>query len=920
MKKLAISLAITSALGLTACQDTTLEDVRQETKDVREQTTTDASGAYVVFDPGAGVLSIPNDLLYSGTKDFTLELPSEVASKMAGEAVDFSNPESALGALDGWGAQNAFTVALDLDEGISITPATVQSGDAVALYQVLNYPVIGHPTCGDPAKAGLACQGVDKLTFGIDYVTELRGNNIVVAPLKPFKAGATYMLALTKEIKDKNDNPLRPSSTYASVEQDLATKPIVDASVPTSELDDTKKTLRFLQTMYNSFEDVLERDFGADGEAIVYTQAFTIQSAGVAAIDPLQIVKKLNAAAMAALPEEEAAVPFISQGFNAASQIFTTDQINAALANPTAAASAPVLLYSAADVYGTQIKLPYYLDSDEEGHNPLTGRWEAACDSGIALASLTTTQLAALEAAVPAEKAASHAACKSFGLADYGIDTERHLTKYNPVPVTKSIETVGAMMTLPNVTFANMLRMGAGLPAIEKPEDGWPIVILQHGITSKKENMIANVGFLSMFGFATISIDHPLHGDRGFEIDNGDETTTTVNATTADPTHYLNLQSLLTARDNLRQSAADTLQLRLAINGLINVTGAVDAEMNIVNPAAIDTSAINNDKVFFMGHSLGAITGHNTVAIANTEVTAQELLSTVTEAEITASAGLFPEGTPNDFIAGEIAKAKAKSINDAYKIEASVLANPGASIANFLTESGAFGPLVKASVAMGLGGDVTATMQNNLVASCGFAPASPTDLPTSTQLGCAYLTLEQTADAQVIAEFKAGLAQFAFAAQAAIEAGDPTSYTPVMKNSDSAILMFEMVGDIEEGGENQPDQVVPNSVLGIPFAGTTGLANQLELPVLSSSSTDSTGKVSGIIKFTKGSHSTMAIPDTELTGAYPAQYALVNQELQAIMAYYFQTEGKSILINSAITDNCAIFDTIKGGDSSSCGN
>ena len=36
---------------------------------------------------------------------------------------------------------------------------------------------------------------------------------------------------------------------------------------------------------------------------------------------------------------------------------------------------------------------------------------------------------------------------------------------------------------------------GLGLPAtLVEPEGGWPVVILQHGITSKKEDMLALTG------------------------------------------------------------------------------------------------------------------------------------------------------------------------------------------------------------------------------------------------------------------------------------------------------------------------------------------------------------------------------------------------------------------------------------------
>ena len=91
MKKLVLSLAITSALGLTACDDTTLADVQTDTASQRSELQAAAVAKAttprisVVFNPSAGEISVPNDLLFSGSTDGTLEMPSETAAKAAGE-------------------------------------------------------------------------------------------------------------------------------------------------------------------------------------------------------------------------------------------------------------------------------------------------------------------------------------------------------------------------------------------------------------------------------------------------------------------------------------------------------------------------------------------------------------------------------------------------------------------------------------------------------------------------------------------------------------------------------------------------------------------------------------------------------------------------------------------------------------------
>jgi Pla-1/cef family extracellular lipase len=472
MKKLAISLAIASALGLTACDDTSLQDVQDKTENLREQAKQDSVGAYVSFDPGNGVVNLPTDLLFSGTRDFTLETPAEAGAKAAGEAVDFTNPEAALGALDGWGTQNPFVVAINYDDGIILNPATIPSGDSVALYEMVMYPNLAVEGCTDATKAGQACQGVDKLQFGVDYFAQMTADgNIAVVPLKPLKAGTSYMLALTSEIKDSQGNALRPSSTYASVQKNIQTSPIVDPSIPTSELNASQAGIRLLQTMFSGFESVLERDFGANPDSIIYTQAFTTQSAGVPGTDPLQVVKLLNAQQFAAQAAESAlnvAVPMIAQGFTVAQAFAGQGVIEN---NP---ATLPYLLYNTANIYGAKINVPYYLDDATTG-NPLLSRWEAACDSGVALMQLTDAQKAALAA----NAGPNQATCAAVGLADFGIDTERHLTKYNPVPEVKSMQELTVQITVPNLANANTFRGLIGMtPITERPENGWPVVIL----------------------------------------------------------------------------------------------------------------------------------------------------------------------------------------------------------------------------------------------------------------------------------------------------------------------------------------------------------------------------------------------------------------------------------------------------------
>ena len=108
MKKLAISIAVATAVGLAGCGDS-LEDIKQE---VAEQGPV-APATRVIFDPTAGRVSVPNDLLFQGTTDGTLTLDS-------GANPDYTNPQTALGALDGWSTQNPFAIDLSFPTGVTL--------------------------------------------------------------------------------------------------------------------------------------------------------------------------------------------------------------------------------------------------------------------------------------------------------------------------------------------------------------------------------------------------------------------------------------------------------------------------------------------------------------------------------------------------------------------------------------------------------------------------------------------------------------------------------------------------------------------------------------------------------------------------------------------------------------------------------
>ncbi|MGH8496503.1 MAG: hypothetical protein ACREVN_10260 [Gammaproteobacteria bacterium] len=221
------------------------------------------------------------------------------------------------------------------------------------------------------------------------------------------------------------------------------------------------------------------------------------------------------------------------------------------------------LLSGSADVYAGTVDVPYYLSRTE----PLTGFWLGG----------------------PSPLDAS----------------SNFLTRFNPLPLATETLSVPALLTLPgpNSTYV----MGGGT----QPAEGWPVIVFQHGITRNRTDMFAIADAFADSGWAVVSIDQPLHGltdpmnplfqagiERTFDLDlvnNADGSQGPDGMIDSSGTHYINLTSLPTTRDNLRQSAADLIVLTRSVP-------AVDLDGDQV-------SDLDGDRIHFVGQSLGAIVG-----------------------------------------------------------------------------------------------------------------------------------------------------------------------------------------------------------------------------------------------------------------------------------------------------------------------
>jgi len=180
-----------------------------------------------------------------------------------------------------------------------------------------------------------------------------------------------------------------------------------------------------------------------------------------------------------------------------------------------------------------------------------------------------------------------------------------------------------------------------------------PIAIFQHGITTNRKSALgiadtlANLDASGGTAHATVAIDLPLHGltktsdplyagdenstlqpaynnegdiERTFELDlvnNSDGSSGPDGQIDSSGKHFVNLSSLRTSRDNLRQAVADLLAL--TNGGLAQIAGTINT---------VDGSiSLDNTDVDYIGQSLGGIVGSTYLSQADSSSINRAVLS-----------------------------------------------------------------------------------------------------------------------------------------------------------------------------------------------------------------------------------------------------------------------------------------------------
>ncbi|HDO1385029.1 VolA/Pla-1 family phospholipase [Aeromonas sp. HMWF015] len=753
---------------------------------------------------------------------------SDGTLKFSTETADLSNPVSALSTLDGWSTTQPVQLVPATVTGVSVpAPAASEYASAVAPLYLLELtldPVTLQPN---------GVKGGKPLVYGTDFVVTGGDGKLNLVPLKPLNPSSYYMIVATDALKDSRGTPLKAGGDYSSFKS--------TAGATTQE-----QTINGLISLQ---EGLFKAATGITSDRVIFSDWFATQSGA----DVLLAVKSAAAFVLqspsldaAALWKQDArgntslpgtytinglnnGVPFLTQ---LANEPFLPQKDRDAIA--AAVAANPTLggVAAATNVYTGSVKLPYFLSTPAiagSWDKAKTQSWHGAIPSlyaianalkagdsevigGLVGAGVDPALLGELIADPSRQSELLSEASKLIGvtLTSGGkpLDAERNIGRFNPLPTLTEVQSVP-------------LRIFAAGPLANVTD----VIIYQHGVTSIKENAYAlalgqiGAGATASKSVAVVVIDHPLHGERGYALSGSTDTVTT----SENPTPYLNLGYLTVARDNLKQSVADLLGLRLAV-GLANAKGLGGQ----LGGAGL--------KVHFLGHSLGAITGANLLAVAN---------------QTTGS-------------------AQADAL---FKFDTGGLAMPGGGIAPLLLNSPSFGPTIKMSV-------LTSGSPALKAGFTAYAPNCKTAAAT-----CFVNEFLPSLDAATQAGAASTLQSYTFAAQSVLDSADPINLGSGVAKS-FPLFATEIVGD---GALSLPDQVIPNSIASAPLGGTEPLFRVLGLQELKGSGVLPAGHHAA--RFLKGGHSSLLAPDENFD-----QAGAVTTEIQTQFASFFMSGGAAVKV------------------------
>ncbi|NVH51629.1 lipase [Photobacterium damselae subsp. damselae] len=796
MKKHYLALIIAASLGLTACGgDSKTTGTPTVNPDIADSLKAETKVNFdIISNPTAPIIVMPTYLAMD-QQDGTLSVESSAV-----DPTNLGDPLVAMGETDGWSTSQPIQINFT---GNPLDPTTGSNS-----FHLIK--------SGDPTNLADTTQPTE-LVAGVDYQVMISGDTLTAILLKPLDPASNYMFAVTNDLLDSKGNPVGMSNSYAAIK--AATPPPSSALLPAQAVTHATE---------NEFAQV-----GVDKSKIIFSSWFTTASVG----DVLFAAKSATALAIQNGAES------VWKGTAKAEDI-TPSQLSS-LFKIDLPTDAGKTVEGKGEIYKGNITLPYYLDIRPDHF--LTTPWQSGMPSLAKIQYVLTHGSDADKQAVQQQlndlgvdpqdlavvatdpkaqvRVLSALTGAKITLADgKQLDPQRIITRYSPVPELKSVQTFEYTLVLPTKTACQKSFTNA-------------VTIYQHGVTSSKETLTDSALADQLIGDqcrAIFAINHPLHGDRGVAGQNA----------ATNPSMYLNLASLTVARDNLRQSVTDVINLRASIGKIF--TQMAQAQMAQDPESIASLGVLNrldpNVGVNFVGHSLGAITGVDVANVANRS------------------------------IGNEVADKTF------FNIDAVALANPGAEIPYLLLNSQGFSPLIK--------GSIVASVNKQFAAQCKADGKDLDDCYSDYEQ--ALITAGTPESLATLQALYASFNQFAFAAQTVMDTVDPINHSAFVPK-ELPVYLAQVKNDLVIPNYTPLGQTVAGTDIPVPyspFTGTTPLLKTLAL-------TPTTDSIQGTVVrnaalFNAGSHSSLLDPTP--SGA-------VTAEMQSEVHSFINSNGKELTIS-----------------------
>lgn len=531
------------------------------------------------FDPGAGILPLPNALLIDPATG-RLNIPQR-CGEAPGSAAE--GLRLTLNQLDGFGTSRLNLVATFTEP---VDPASLEGRVALVRLSERGAPVVPPEgpvpievlTTSTPRSALPECD--------VGLVP-----SVVIRPRAALQEASTYAVLIARGVATEGGVPFEPSVTWALVRQPEApvvfadgaaaggATPVHNATPFDPRVPEDLASLRGLDQLWRGYAPLL---------------------AGLDSLAPLIVPGAV----------ESRDDVLLAWGFNTQS---ISDPFDPAVAGSPASAIAA----------GTA---PLVVGAPAAGGDaPVTVEQAfAAALPGVACEALGCAAIGALYTAGPA------ASAPTFTSSSYLTGDDCSLV----AAATGAFDDPLA----PTLTCQRQLPVLAVVPAAPPPASGYPTLIFAHGIGRSKEDLLPLAGTLAAAGFASVSVDALDHGQRAVQISTDaaagcdrageDRPCSDVLGPSCAPQCYAPLLSsnLAVTRDHLRQTVLDHMALARAL-------------AECAAPGACGALQVDPARIGYVGQSLGALIGGVSVAVTTDvaagvlNVAAADWLTVLTETE-----------------------------------------------------------------------------------------------------------------------------------------------------------------------------------------------------------------------------------------------------------------------------------------------